>query len=161
MNAPHAHFSHADDWDALEHRLDDLVRPSLVVEPPPRFRADLLATVLRAADVTDFAPAADRAVAAPPALGTGLSPLTYAAVAALVAAYLALVGVIGGFVAEWEWLPVLVEQLGTAAGVVGGPSGDGLLGVLLPRLAEQAPWLALVPVLWFLWERDRSALGHR
>ena len=161
MNAPHAHSPHTNDWDALERHLDDLVRPSLVVEPSPRFQADLLATVLRAADVIDFAPAADRAVAAPPVLGTGLSPLTYAAVAALVAAYLALIGVIGSFVADSAWLPVLVEQHGTAASDETGASGDGLLAVLLPRLAEQAPWLALVPVLWFLWERDRSALGQQ
>lgn len=156
MNAPHPN-----DWDTLERRLDDLVRPSLVVEPPPRVGEDLLATVLRAADVIDFVPPVHRAVAAaPPALGAGLSPLAYAAVAALIAAYVAVVGVIGGFVAEWDWLPVLMQQLGTAVGVATGPGGDGLLEALLARLAEGAPWLALVPVLWFLWERDRSVLGR-
>ena len=148
--------------DTLEHRLDDLVRPSLVVEPPPRVRADLLATVLRAADVIDFAPTVGRTVVAdPPVQGTALSPLAYAAVAALIGAYLALVGFVGGFVAHWDWLPILVQQLGTAASFVAGSSGDGLLGVLVPRLADQAPWLALLPVLWLLWQRDRSALGRR
>ena len=156
MNAPYQR-----DWETLERRLDDLVRPSLVVEPPPRLRDDLLATVLRAADVIDFAPPMGRAVTAPTAPGAGLSPLAYAAVAALIAAYLALVGVIGGLVAEWEWLPILIQQLATAASLVTGPGGDGLLGVLLTRLAEGAPWLALLPVLWFLWERDRSVLGRR
>lgn len=150
------------DWDALERRLDDLVRPSLVVEPPPRVREDLLATVLRAADVIDFAPSVDRAVVdVPPALGASLSPLAYAAVAAVVAAYLALVGVIGGLLADGGWLAILLEQLGTAATFVTGASADGLLGSLVLRLAEQAPWLALLPVLWFLWDRDRAVLDRR
>ena len=149
-------------WDARERRLDDLVRPSLVVEPPPRAQYELLATVLRAADVIDFAPPIHRALpAAPPVLGAGLSPLAYAAVAAVIAAYLALLGLFGGFVADWAWLPVLLQQLGTAASFVTGPSADGLLGVLVPQLAEQAPWLALLPLLWFLWDRDRAVLGQR
>ena len=152
----------ANDRDAVERRLDDLVRPSLVVEPPPLVRADLLTTVLRAADVIDFAPPFGRTVpAAPPAPGTGLSPLAYAAVAAVIAAYLALIGVLGGMLAEWDWLPILFQQLATAAGVLAGSSGDGLLGTLLPRLFEQAPWLTLVPLFWLLWERDRAALGRR
>ena len=162
MSAPHANAPHPDGWETLERRLDDLVRPSLLLEPPPAVRADLLATVLRAADAIDVAPRIGPAVAtAPPARPIGLSPLTYAAVAAVIAAYLALVGVLGGVLAEWEWLPILARQLGTAVAVFTGPSGDGLLGAVLPRLVEQAPWLALVPLLWLLWERDRAALGRR
>ncbi|MDP8923898.1 MAG: hypothetical protein M3O34_13580 [Chloroflexota bacterium] len=150
------------DWDALERRLDDLVRPRLVVEPPPRVREDLLATVLRAADVIDFAPPVDGAVVnIPPALGAGLSPLAYAAVAAIIAAYLAFVGMIGGVLTDGGWLAILLEQLGRAAAFVTGASADGLLGTLALRLAEQAPWLALLPVLWFLWERDRAVLDRR
>ena len=149
------------DWETYERRLDDLVRPSLVVEPSARVRADLLATVLRAADVIDFAPAISPPVVAAPPLGAGLSPLAYAAVAAVVASYLTLVGPVGGSLAEWQWLPVLVQQLGSAAGFVAGTSGEGFVGTLLPGMLERAPWLALVPLLWFLWDRDRSLLRQR
>ena len=157
-----ANDSVANDWHSLECRLDDLVRPSLVVEPPARVRADLLATVLRAADVIDSVPTVQQPVlAAAPPLGAGLSPLAYAAVAAIIAAYLTLVGPVGGSLAEWQWLPVLVQQLGSAAGFVAGMSGEGFAGTLLPGVLERAPWLALVPLLWFLWDRDRSLLRQR
>ena len=161
VSDPFAHHPLGGRRDDLERRLDDLVRPSLVVEPPPGVHANLLATVLRAADAVPFAPPVSVTVAAPPALGAGLSPLAYAAVATVIAAYLALVGLVGTFVADWEWLPVLVRQLGAAASLVAGPSGDGLLGTVLPRVMEQAPWLALTPLLWLLWERDRAAPGRR
>jgi hypothetical protein len=150
------------DRDTLERRLDELVRPSLVLEPPPAVRADLLASVLRAADALQVAPSvATTAVGTAPTLGPGLSPLTYAAVAAVIAAYLALVGVLGSVVAEWEWLPILVRELATAVGILTGPSGAGLLETVLPGLVEQAPWLVLLPLLPLLWERDRAALGRR
>ncbi len=147
------------EWDAIERRLDDLVRPSVVVDPPPVVQADLLAAVLLAADAIYATPivsrVAERPIVAAPA---ALSPLVYVLVAALVGTYLAVVGTVGPLFGAGEWLPVLLAQLQTAASLLAGSSGDGLPGVLGQPLAELAPWLALAPLLWYLWDRDRAAL---
>ncbi len=143
--------------DAAERRLDALVRPILLVEPPAEFRTSLLASVLRAADALDAERPALH-VSAIPSVATSpdLSAWAYPAVAALIATYLAVIGSLGGAAVRWDWLPVLIEQLQAAASIVGGGAPGGLIIVVLQGLAEQAPWVALLPLLWLLWERDRA-----
>jgi hypothetical protein len=149
------------DLDALERRIDALVRPTLVLDPPPRLQADLLASVLRAADTLYAAPPVQAAAAVARPAGHAVSPLVYAVVAALVGAYLTVVGALGGALTDWSWLPVLVEQVRAAVALATGPSAGDTALRLLGAVFEQAPWLVLTPLLFLLWERDRAALQGR
>jgi hypothetical protein len=146
-----------DDRPRWERELDVLVRPALVVDPPADVQRSILAAVLRAA----AAPARPAMAAAAPAmapLSPGAVPLAaYLLLAAVLVAYVAAVSWVDGLLGGGAWLPTLLTQLLAASStLVGRPTVDDPLG-LVWLLVERAPWLALLPVGWLLWERDRAA----
>ncbi|MCC6179234.1 MAG: hypothetical protein IT305_28330 [Chloroflexi bacterium] len=154
-------------WEMREDRLDDLLRDALVVDPPPAVRASLLAAVLDASAMPAAMPlpvplAAPLAhsLAQPNVARTpdapGPSPLVYALLGALLALYLGLLTSFGGLLGDGNWLVVLAQQSVLAVGLIGGVGNVLLTG--LPGIDPEslAPWLALVPVVWFLFERDRA-----
>lgn len=138
-----------------ERDLDTLVRPSLVTEPPADVQASILAAVLHATAAPQQLPST---VAAP--IPTAAQPIPLAAyllLAAVLVAYLAALSWFQGLVGGGGWLPTLVEQLMTVSELVVGrlPADEPL--ALLRLVAQRAPWIALLPLVWLLWERDRSA----
>jgi hypothetical protein len=136
---------------AWERDLDALVRPALVTEPPPQVQRSILAAVLQATAMPAVVPVPVAAAARPIPL------VAYLLLAAVVVAYMAAVSWLNGFVGEAGWVPVLMTQLLSASElVVGRPAiGEPLAVVWL--LVQRAPWIVLLPVAWWLWERDRAA----
>lgn len=138
---------------AWERDLDALVQPVLVTEPPPEVQRSILAAVLQATamPVAAFQPVPVAAAARPIPL------VAYLMLAAVVVAYAAAISWLNGFVSGAGWISVLMTQLlAVSELVVGRPAvGEPLSVVWL--LVQRAPWIALLPVAWWLWERDRAA----
>lgn len=142
-----------DQRPAWERDLDALVRPSLLIDPPADVQRSILAAVLQAA-----VPARAPAVAAPiPAAAHPIPLAAYLLLAAVLVAYVAALSWLQSLLGGAGWLPTLLNQLlAVSELVVGRPaSGDPL--ALVQLLVQHAWWLALLPLAWLLWERDRAA----
>jgi hypothetical protein len=149
-------------WDlegrpAWERDLDALVRPALVVDPPADVQRSILAAVLQAT----AAPVPTPILAADPIpvpSGAGAVPLAaYVLLAAVLVAYVAALSWFQGMVGGGGWLsPLMTQLLAVSELVVGRPSSAEPLALAWTML-ERAPWIALLPLGWLLWERDRAA----
>jgi hypothetical protein len=136
---------------AWERDLDALVKPALVTEPPPEVQRSILAAVLQATAIPAVMPV-------PVAVAPRPIPLVaYLLLAAVVVAYMAAISWLNGFVGGAGWVTVLMTQLLSVSElVVGRPAiGEPLSAAWM--LLQRAPWIALLPVVWWLWERDRAA----
>lgn len=158
---------------AWERDLDALVRPALVLDPPPDVQQSILAAALQA---TAHAPALHPSLAPPipnsapiptwaqpipasePASDRPLPITAYLLLAAVLVAYIAAVSWLNGlFGGGAGWLSTLLTQLLAVSDlVVGRPETREPLA-LVWQLFQRAPWLALLPLGWLLWERDRAA----
>ena len=72
-------------------------------------------------------------------------------------AYLAALSWFQGLVGGSDWLPTLAAQLLTVSDAVLGPLPVTEPLTLVWLLFERAPWIALLPLAWLLWERDRAS----
>ena len=143
-----------DERPVWERDLDALVRPSLVVDPPADLQRSILAAVLQATAT----PARATAVTAIPASAAQPLPLVaYLLLAAVLLAYFAAISWLQGFVGGASWLPTLVTQLLAVSELVVGRPALGEPLSLAWQLLQRAPWIALLPLGWLLWERDRAA----
>jgi hypothetical protein len=143
-----------------EDPLDRLLKSHLVLDPPPELQSRLLSAALAAAESTAASPRAvtlaepqDETVPwflAPPMRRPSLG--AYGLLAMLVALYVAMVGSLGmdwPMAAAWELYTALSFVLRTPAGRV--------IGDLVGGLGDRLAWLALVPIVWYLWKSDRAA----
>jgi hypothetical protein len=144
-------------WDveppAWEHELDLLARPAFIMAPPVDVQQAILAAVLQAAAET---PRPAFAVAPAPA-DRPMSLTSYLLLAGVVVAYLAALSWVQGVLGGGGWLPTLAAQLLAASDAVVGPLPMSEPLTLLWLLFERAPWVALLPLAWLLWERDRAS----
>ena len=150
----HRQLWESDERPTWERDLDALVRTSLVIDPPADVQRSILAAVLQAA-----APVRAAAVATsiPETVGARPIPLAaYLLLAAVLVAYVATLSWLQGLFGGAGWLPTLVTQLLAVSELVVGrlPSDEPL--ALISVLVQHAPWLALLPLAWLLWERDRA-----
>jgi hypothetical protein len=151
-------------WDlgdppAWERDLDALVRPSLLVDPPAHVQASILAAVLQVTAPAPW-PIPVPVASTPIPAATDARPIPLAAyllLAAVLVAYVAALSWLEGLFGGSGWLPTLLNQLLAASELVFGrlPSNDP--SAMLWLLVQRAPWLALLPLAWLLWERDRAA----
>lgn len=137
-----------------ERDLDALVRPSFMIDPPADVQRSILAAVLQAAS-----PAQVPAVAAPiPAAVARPIPLTaYLLLAAVLVAYVAALSWLQSLLGGAGWLSTLLNQLLAVSELVVGRPTSVEPQALFQLLVQHAPWLALLPLAWLLWERDRAA----
>jgi hypothetical protein len=140
-----------------ERELDTLVRSSLVVDPPSDVQRSILAAVLQATAVPAQATALPVGPIAAPAVGRPIPLLAYLLLAAVLVAYAAALSWVQGLLGGGGWLSTLVAQLLTALDLVVGPTATGEPLALVWLLFQRAPWIALLPLAWLLWERDRAA----
>ena len=158
MNEMRAAWHHDDAWEREPwvQELDELVRPSLVMAPPPEVQQSILAAVLLAT--------APQPVAVPGAVPTAAAdsgrsvPLAaYVLLAGVLVAYVAGVSWLEGLFGNVTWVSILVQQLMAATEqAVGRPSTAEPM-TLVWELFLRAPWVALLPVVWLLWDRDRAS----
>jgi hypothetical protein len=145
-----------DDRPTWERELDALVRPVLLVDPPADVQRAILAAVLQA---TAQAPRPTVLATSPIAASFAERSITMAAyvmLAAVFVAYVAALSWLQGLLGGGGWLPTLLTQLLAVSDlVVGRPLGEPNAVVRL--VSQYAPWLALLPLAWLLWERDRAA----
>jgi hypothetical protein len=135
-----------------EPRLAARLRPALLVEPPVHVQRAILAAVLLAARQRP-------AVLPLPVPARTISPLAYLLLGAVLLAYAGVVSWLNGLVGSTGWLTTLLRQLAVAADVLIGQPLSAEPITLAWMLVQAAPWLLLLPLGWFLWERDRSAAG--
>jgi hypothetical protein len=132
--------------------LDDLVRSSLVMAPPAQVQQSILAAVLLAA--------APQHVVMPIPIAEPVRPVPLAAyvlLAVVLVAYVASVSWLEGLFGNVTWVSILFRQLLAATEqTVGRPAATEPF-TLAWRLVLQAPWIALLPVGWLLWDRDRAS----
>jgi hypothetical protein len=134
-----------------ERRLDSMVRAAILVDPP----ADLQARLSQLVSIESIWPLATRERA----VGEHLRPpaparpgwAVYVGVACILAAYLGVAG--------WlTWSTVVESLVGLAR-----PEALLLVWQVLPTITALATanvaWIALIPVVWFLWDRDRADAG--
>lgn len=142
--------------EAWVRDLDALVRPSFVVSPPAHVQQTILAAVLLAAAAQPVA--APIAVPAPAADAQHrpLPWLAYVLFAAVVVAYIAGVSWLQGLFGNVTWLSILAEQLLAVSQQAFGRDTGAPMAVIW-QLFLQAPWVALLPVAWLLWDRDRTS----
>jgi hypothetical protein len=145
------------------HELDEFVRPSLVVEPSVEMQqsimmAVLLATAQQPAAVPMPVPFAVPTYAPEPAASPrGVPLVAYVLLAAVLVAYVATISWLEGMFGNVTWVSILVQQLFAASEqAVGRPSAAEPFN-LVWQLFVQAPWIALLPLAWWLWDRDRSS----
>jgi hypothetical protein len=154
-------------WDvppAWEQELDRLAQPAFLMAPPVDVQQAILAAVLQAAVeiprpvlVAAAAPQPSVAVASESdAAERPISLTAYLLLAGVVVAYLAVLswaqGMFGG-----GWLPTLAAQLLAASDAIVGPLPVSEPLTLTWALFQRAPWIALLPLAWLLWERDRAS----
>ena len=146
-----------DERQPWERELDDLVRPSLVVEPPADVQQSILAAVLLAT-APPRPPAMPAGAAVPAAMAGRPVPLSaYLLLAGVLVAYLTGVSWLQGMFGNVTWLTILAQQLLAVSELaVGRPPASEPLA-LVWQLFLRAPWVALLPVAWLLWERDRTS----
>jgi hypothetical protein len=143
-----------DERPSWERDLDVLVRPSLVVDPPADLQRSILAAVLQATAARPLA------TTAPLQTSSAARPIPLAAyllLAAVLLAYVAAVSWLQALVGGAGWLPTLVSQLLAVSELVVGRPALGEPLSLAWSLLQRAPWIALLPLAWLLWERDRAA----
>lgn len=158
MHERHTWDRHAEPLEPRERELDALVRPSLVVDPPADVQASILAAVLLAAAPPQPVPM-PAVVASPQSTEAGrpVPLVAYLLLAGVIVAYLAGVSWLQGMSGNVTWLTILAQQLlAVSELVVGRPSTSEPLA-LVWSVFVRAPWLALLPVAWLLWERDRTS----
>jgi hypothetical protein len=146
-----------DDRPIWERDLDALVRPSLVVDPPADVQRMILAAVLQAAAAPAHVPIV---AVAPIPVSAGARPVPLAAyllLAAVLVAYVAAVSWLQGLFGGAGWLPTLLTQLLAVSELVVGRPTIGEPMSLAWLVLQRAPWIALLPLGWLLWERDRAA----
>jgi hypothetical protein len=139
--------------------LDALVRPSLVVDPPAEVQRSILAAVLVTATSQPLPMPVPAPISRAGAEGTGRPvPLAaYVLLAAVLVAYIAGLSWLQGMFGSVTWIAILAQQLVTVAEqIVGRPTSTEPLA-LIWQLFARAPWLALLPVAWLLWDRDRAS----
>jgi hypothetical protein len=147
-------------WDvqpAWEHELDRLARPALVMAPPPDVQQAILAAVLQAASQT---PQPVVVAPMPAPAERSISLTSYLLLAGVVVAYLAALSWVQGLVGGGDWLPTLAAQLLAASDAMLGPLPVSEPLTLLWLLFQRAPWVALLPLAWLLWERDRASASQ-
>lgn len=142
-----------DDRPGWERELDALVRPSLVVDPPADVQRGILAAVLQAT----AAPARAPSVMAASASAGPVPFAAYVLLAAVLVAYVAALSWLQSLVGGASWLPTLVTQLLAVSELIVGRPAIGEPLSLAWQLLQHAPWIALLPLGWLLWERDRAA----
>ena len=132
--------------------LDALLRSRLVVDPPADVQARLLAVVMSAAAAPDARRSVEgsRSAAAPATPVRALPLLAYVLLGLACALY---AGLVGGMVAD----PSELAWQAVRAAVLFGSPPRWLLPDLLQYAAGYAMWLLLAPLVWYLWESDRSA----
>jgi hypothetical protein len=142
---------------AWERELDALVRPAFVVEPPADLQQSILAAVLQATVEVPRPVVLPVMPVAASAEGRPVSLVAYLLLAAVLIAYAAILPWLHSFVGGGSWVPTLVSQLVTASDLIFGrlPTGEPL--ELIWLVLQRAPWLALLPLAWLLWERDRAS----
>jgi hypothetical protein len=135
--------------------LDMLVRPTLVTEPPPDVQQSILAAVLLATAPQPVAiPGAMPAAAEPP---RPVPLAAYVLLAAVLVAYVAGVSWLEGVFGNVTWVSIMVQQLvAVTEHAIGRPSTNEPMA-LVWNLFLRAPWIALLPVAWLLWDRDRTS----
>jgi len=148
----HRQLWEPNDRPAWERDLDALVRPSLVMDPPADVQQAILAAVLQAA-----APVRTPIAATPVPAARPIPLAAYLLLAAVLVAYVAAVSWFQGLVGGTGWLPVLMNQLVAVSDLVVGRPETAEPLALAWLLLQRAPWLALLPLGWLLWERDRAA----
>jgi hypothetical protein len=131
--------------------LDDLLRPALLVEPTARVQQAILAAVLRAAEPTPVPLAL-------PVAARSISPLSYLLLGAVLLAYAGILSWFQGVIGETGWLTTLFWQLTLVLDLVVGQTLAAEPLTLAWTLVQAAPWLLLLPLAWFLWDRDRAAI---
>jgi hypothetical protein len=156
-------------WDvepAWERELDRLARPALMVAPPPDAQQAILAAVLQAAAeqprpvLVAAAPAFRPTVPVTPIPVPPERPISltaYLLLAGVVVAYLAALSWVQGMVGGGGWLSTLAAQLLAAYDAIVGPLSLTEPLTLTWTLLQRAPWIALLPLAWLLWERDRAS----
>jgi hypothetical protein len=162
-------------WDTppvWEQELDRLARPALFMAPPPDVQQAILAAVLQAAvAMPRTVVVAAAATPQPVAVVAGPTPLPDSTPerAMSLTAYLLLAGVLVAYLAalSWVqgllgggWLPTLAVQLLNASDAIIGPLPISEPLTLTWALFERAPWIALLPLAWLLWERDRASAAQ-
>jgi hypothetical protein len=153
-----------DDQDLLNPRLDDLLRPVFVVEPPARVQQNILSAVLMAVEPTVVVASAapwrsePRPIAVP-IPGQTISPVAYLLLGAVLLAYAGLVSWIHGAMGGPDWFSTMVHQLLVAGGLLVGQSLSAEPLAVAGMLVQMAPWLLLLPLAWLLWDRDRASAG--
>ncbi len=155
-----------DDQDARNPRLDDLLRPVFVVEPPPGIQRSILAAVLMAVEPTVAAPSAATQRSAPrpiavPISSRTISPVAYLLLGAVLLAYAGLVSWLHGVMGGPDWVSTMIRQLLVAVDLLAGQSLSTEPLALAGLLIQVAPWLLLLPLAWLLWDRDRASAGAR
>ena len=135
--------------------LDHMVRPALVTEPSRDVQASILAAVLLAT-----APQPSAVPVAVPVSTESARPIplmAYVLLAGVLVAYVAAVSWLEGFFGNVTWVSILVQQLvAVTEQTFGRPSAAEPM-TLVWELFMRAPWVALLPVAWLLWDRDRSS----
>jgi hypothetical protein len=120
--------------------------------PPADVQRSILAAVLLAA--------APQPVAIPMPVAESARPVPLAAyvmLASVLVVYVAGVSWVEGLFGNVTWVSILFQQLLAATEqTLGRPSAAEPL-TLAWRLFLQAPWIALLPVAWLLWDRDRAS----
>lgn len=137
--------------DLRNPRLDDLLRPALVLDPPPAVQQSILAAVLQSAAPEAAVPRAVASVSS-----RMVSPAAYLLLGAALLAYVALVSWLQGLLGGASWLATMARQILVAADILLGVSWPLDPLALTSAVLQWAPWLALLPVVIFLWERDRA-----
>lgn len=136
-----------------ERDVDALARQSLLVDPPADVQRSILAAVLQAA--ATHVPIV--ATPIPSAAGARSIPLAaYLLLAAVLVAYVAALSWLQGLFGSAGWVPALFTQILAVSDRLVGPLPTGEPLSLIWLLFQRAPWIALLPLGWLLWERDRA-----
>lgn len=157
---------HQDRWDedalwdeppAWEHDLDVLARSAFVMAPPPDVQRSILAAVLQAAAEVHQPAVAVAPLPAPAPAERPISLTSYLLLAGVIVAYFAALSWVQGMVGGGNWLQTMAAQLLAVTNALVGPLPVSEPMTLLWLVLQRAPWLALLPLAWLLWERDRAS----
>jgi hypothetical protein len=146
-----------DEQPSWERDLDALVRPSFLVEPSLNVQQAIFASVMRAT-VTAPQPVLVPAMSTAASADNGSISLTaYVLLGAVLLAYAAALSWLQGMFGGGDWLSTLLSQLLAASNLVFGRLRADEPLALVWLVVQRAPWLALLPLAWLLWERDRAS----
>jgi hypothetical protein len=145
-------------WDDApppwEHDLDALLRPAFIVAPPPEAQQAILAAVLQAAAVS---PALQPQPARSDTASHPVPLIAYVLLAAVLVAYAAALSWAQTMFDAGGWISTLTAQILAASESVVGPLPVSDPLALTWIVLQRAPWLALLPLAWLLWEHDRAS----